>query len=721
VIKTKTGKELERWVADAYRQMGALKVEHDVELAGNQIDVYVELGTYGHLLHCVAVEAKDWTSPVGIDIVNGFAQKVKLLRSERLIDEGLIVSAAGFSRQARNAAQNYGIRLMEPADLYAMISEAGALEPWLDTCWPSWERDLREMLRCQGTVNRRTALDIPAPLRRQALKRYFDLYGEREELTLRRDSLRLTTAGRTQAWLTAWESLVTTLVETGTLPASMQATSLVDPLTQALGLRQTGTRSLGGLHAVVVGAPALRLRIPPHFPLVLIEPSAIQPGIESELVNLSQVLDLGEFFALIIPFEVPETVEANANRLKALLRVSPYPHDLIVLSHEDVLALLSARDPAGCLVECILDQVDLTIVSPFVTSGPVPDRMFFGRKQEIKTIIQALPRADFALVGSRKVGKTSLLQRIERILGGSEQYIPIPLNFQAVRDDATLFDTLAQELGFAAANADPRAFSEFIVHLRLQHPGRMPILLIDGVDDLLSFDAERGYGLSAMWCALALDGACRFIFAGSRVLARALRDADSPFFNFPQEVRLGFLRPDKARAVVSGPMDELGIELEPRRPLLDRILDLSSCHPNLVQFLCAQLIERISGRGERRILMADLDAVATSSGFVDYYLGMLWGQAEPLERAITILGDPAGFTMPDVEAALAGRGFVALRSAVKEALDMLTVYSMLTRKGRTYTFALASFPRILRETQEVDYLLEEARRGWVEAIKKPGF
>jgi hypothetical protein len=37
---TKTGKALERQIADAYRALGARKVEHDVELAGHQIDVY---------------------------------------------------------------------------------------------------------------------------------------------------------------------------------------------------------------------------------------------------------------------------------------------------------------------------------------------------------------------------------------------------------------------------------------------------------------------------------------------------------------------------------------------------------------------------------------------------------------------------------------------------------------------------------------------------------
>jgi hypothetical protein len=122
--KAKTGKELERRVADAYREMGACRVEHDVELAGNQIDVYIELETPGRLRHRIAVEAKDWTSPVGIDIVNGFAQIVDLLHRTRLIDEGIVVSASGFSRQARNAARTYGIRLLEPTDLDAMVAEA---------------------------------------------------------------------------------------------------------------------------------------------------------------------------------------------------------------------------------------------------------------------------------------------------------------------------------------------------------------------------------------------------------------------------------------------------------------------------------------------------------------------------------------------------------------------------------------------------------------------
>lgn len=132
----RTGKDLERRVADAYREMRAREVKHDVELAGNQIDVYVELETPGRLRRRIAVEAKDWTSPVGIDTVNGFAHIVDLLHRERLIDEGIIVSAAGFSKQARNAARTHGIQLLEPAALDAMVEEAKAAERTLPTYTP---------------------------------------------------------------------------------------------------------------------------------------------------------------------------------------------------------------------------------------------------------------------------------------------------------------------------------------------------------------------------------------------------------------------------------------------------------------------------------------------------------------------------------------------------------------------------------------------------------
>lgn len=142
--KDNTGKKLELFVADVYRKLGARKVEHNVELAGNQIDVYVELETPDGLVHRIAVEAKDWTDPVGIGIVNHFAQIVDLLRGKRIVDQGVIVSAAGFSRPGRNAAKEYGIHLLEEADLHAMVKALDYFEMLNE--WKKLHNLLQELL-----------------------------------------------------------------------------------------------------------------------------------------------------------------------------------------------------------------------------------------------------------------------------------------------------------------------------------------------------------------------------------------------------------------------------------------------------------------------------------------------------------------------------------------------------------------------------------------------
>jgi len=120
----KTGKALERQVADLYRDMGAWKVEHDVPMAGHQIDVYVEMAAPDHSVHRIAVEVKDWRSPVGIDVVRDWALVVDDLRRGGLVDEGVIVSLRGFTKPARQAAAEHvrrglPVRLLELADLQA--------------------------------------------------------------------------------------------------------------------------------------------------------------------------------------------------------------------------------------------------------------------------------------------------------------------------------------------------------------------------------------------------------------------------------------------------------------------------------------------------------------------------------------------------------------------------------------------------------------------------
>ncbi len=113
----KTGKALERRVAQYYRDMGAASVEHDVDVAGSQIDVLAEWKMPDGGRHRLAVEVKDHNTPVGIRIVNDFSLIAKRLRESHDIEEGVIVSSAGFTRPARRAADSSSVRLREIADL----------------------------------------------------------------------------------------------------------------------------------------------------------------------------------------------------------------------------------------------------------------------------------------------------------------------------------------------------------------------------------------------------------------------------------------------------------------------------------------------------------------------------------------------------------------------------------------------------------------------------
>jgi Hypothetical protein (DUF2513)/Restriction endonuclease len=95
--------QFEREVAAIYRALGA-KVQQDVSLAGNQIDLLVEEHTSSGAAVRIVVECKAYSKPVGIEIVNQFASLVGLLKERRLIDRGVIVTTEGFTRQAREAA-----------------------------------------------------------------------------------------------------------------------------------------------------------------------------------------------------------------------------------------------------------------------------------------------------------------------------------------------------------------------------------------------------------------------------------------------------------------------------------------------------------------------------------------------------------------------------------------------------------------------------------------
>jgi hypothetical protein len=108
-------------VAQFYRNLGSVKVQQNVNLAGNEVDVYVEERTPSGQHVRIAVECKFYQRRVPKDAVVRFGTVAKFLRDAALIDKAVLVAYLGFTPDAFSAAEAIGIELRTFADLEAQI------------------------------------------------------------------------------------------------------------------------------------------------------------------------------------------------------------------------------------------------------------------------------------------------------------------------------------------------------------------------------------------------------------------------------------------------------------------------------------------------------------------------------------------------------------------------------------------------------------------------
>jgi hypothetical protein len=260
------------------------------------------------------------------------------------------------------------------------------------------------------------------------------------------------------------------------------------------------------------------------------------------------------------------------------------------------------------------------------------------------------------------------------------------------------------------SNHAPEDIQRLIARMRQEREGQLIVILLDEVDALLKYDAGNGERLFKVFRVLSQEAYCRFIFCGGKALHVRLHDPDAALFNFCNIIPLSYLTARDTGCIVLEPMQEMGIGFEDATRLVEGIMSLSSCHPNVVQYICQELIVRINTRGDRFITQADLDAIANSSRLSEYMIEVMWGNTNALERLITlliILERPSA-TLAQIEAVLHARGVDVPAAAVEEALGTLVLYSVLNKEDGGYSFTAAEFPSVVAATQDVDLLVERA-------------
>jgi Restriction endonuclease len=127
--RTDSWSTFERTVAELYRLLGAERVQENANLAGTQIDVYVEEKTKSGQIIRTAVECKYYQRRVPKDVVLSFVSVANFLKQTGKIDKATVVGYQGFTQDAFLAAQAAQVDLVTFADLEHRVIEASGEKP----------------------------------------------------------------------------------------------------------------------------------------------------------------------------------------------------------------------------------------------------------------------------------------------------------------------------------------------------------------------------------------------------------------------------------------------------------------------------------------------------------------------------------------------------------------------------------------------------------------
>lgn len=341
-------------------------------------------------------------------------------------------------------------------------------------------------------------------------------------------------------------------------------------------------------------------------------------------------------------------------------------------------------------------------VIPYVVGQWVRGDRFYGRSAQLAEILEG-HRNCIWLLGTRRIGKTSLLKQIELMAATAREprYFPVFWDFQGADTAAELhlnFNDAVQDAGDrlerigiepAAVEADDLFASLEILRRRLREKRLALLLLCDEVEELINLRRESPSLLRKLRHAMQSRDDIRTVLA-STIRLWALNEQDeltSPFLHgFTPPLYIERFSDDEARSLIEQSHLDPGERPRFDAGVVETIRAQCDNHPYLIQLVCKRFAE--SGDLEWAI-----EQVATDR-MVSYFFSVDFGMLSEPERAIVRLAAARpGATSESIRADLALSG-----DAPGEALCRLENLGYLRGNGRTgMEIANAFFRRWLRK------------------------
>jgi hypothetical protein len=238
-------------------------------------------------------------------------------------------------------------------------------------------------------------------------------------------------------------------------------------------------------------------------------------------------------------------------------RLIPDGFSALVIDDAILRELLFASHPPQTFAGFLLTRA-LLALSPYHTEGAVIGNsdMFYGRDRVVRELMQAqLPQC--LLVGPRRVGKTSLLYRLQTQLPVRRPEVQLfMLDLLGVREVGRFASRLCRRLELPALTSGLDSYENAVqlaerLREKFADAARPGLILVDEADDIIEADATAGFPLLAALRSLQAEGVCSFILTGYWSLFRWTLDHSSPVYNFAPVRRLGPLSAEEGYQLAS--------------------------------------------------------------------------------------------------------------------------------------------------------------------------
>ena len=259
-----------------------------------------------------------------------------------------------------------------------------------------------------------------------------------------------------------------------------------------------------------------------------------------------------------------------------------------------------------------------------------PDRdqkIFFGRndlKLELQhEIITARTMPMFLCYGQRRVGKTSLLKFLPRLLGSRFQVIDQDCQSGKIYNLQSWLQDLHQNLNkiFKSTIIDWQQtdnwlqvwnkMQTYLETLSEKHEEKI-ILAFDEYEELhkriFSTDPQQGKMLlGAMRSFSQQQNQIVFLFIGGTQFADLKNPNWSNYFIHAMPLRVDYLKPQDATRLITEPVD-----LNYPNAVIERMLEVTQGHPALLQMLCRYMVTIANTESRKNMTLEDLEQVITN-------------------------------------------------------------------------------------------------------------